>query len=353
MSLHCRKCVHFLFIMVMIAFLLWGCTTADEELVEPDEEVEEVAGESDIKLAAILSGPIQDADFNTLAYIAIQEVHNKLNIDVSYSERVAVPDAGRVMSEYIDNGYNVIFVHGNQFNQAALELGPSNPNVVFIVEVDIVPGEEEMLPNFWYLDRNYAPGFYVLGAAAALATETGNIGYVGGLELPFTKSELNAMQQAIDDLESEASIQYLFTGDFFDTLEGRRVTESLIAIDCDVIISSLSLGNFGLFTAVQEADHKVLVATKYTDRLSHIPNSFLTADLFDFSIPLLEVIGKIGDGEKGGYLLLEYGPEKPRWTQFPLMNVTEEINSQVQEIAGKVASGEIDVIRKFDEIDVR
>ncbi|MDW7730416.1 MAG: BMP family protein [Bacillota bacterium] len=341
-------------LLMLFALLLFGCapTPAVDEPTEPAVEEEETVTAADtIKFAAVMPGSIQDADYNTLGFLAVQDLGSEFGVSTSYSERVAVPDAGRVMSEYIDDGFNVIWVHGSQFNDTALDLGANNPDVIFIIEVDAQPAQT--LPNFWYLDRNFYTGFYVLGAAAALTTESGHIGYIGGVELPFTRAELNAMQQAIDDLESSATIQYLYVGDFNDPLEARRSAESLIARGVDVIVSSVNLGNYGIFTAAQEAGQPVLVTTKYTDKSTHAPQNYLTTDLFNFSAPLIEIVDRIIGGEVGGYLKLEYGEGKPRATQFPLLNVSDEISAQVRQIFDQVASGEITVIQKMDAIEVR
>jgi basic membrane protein A and related proteins len=350
-----RKTILILVLMLMFLLLVFGCSTEqdvpEDEMIDQVEDDETEAEVEPLKVATIMPGSIQDADYNTLGFLAVQDLERELNVQTAYSERVAVPDAGRVMSEYIDDGFTVIWVHGSQFNDTALDLGARNPDVIFIIEVDSEPAES--LPNLWNLDRNFYTGFYVLGAAAALTTESGHIGYIGGVELPFTRAELNAIQQAIDDMGSTADIQYLYVGDFNDPLEARRSAESLISKGVDVIISSVNLGNYGLFTAAQEANSQVLVTTKYTDKSTHAPQNYLTTDLFDFSTPLLEIVERIIGGEQGGYLKLEYGEGKPRDTQFPLLNVSDEISTQVKQISDQVASGAINVIQKMDAIEIR
>lgn len=49
--------------------------------------------------------------------------------------------------------------------------------------------------------------------------------------------------------------------------------------------------------------------------------------------------------------MLEYGEGKARYAQFPIKNVTDEINNRVKQIADDVASGKIQVIEKLDVID--
>lgn len=326
---------------MVLSLFLAGC---GPEAGPGEDEVE-------YKLAALFPGSIQDADYNTLGYMTTEKVGEEYGIEIAYSEQIAVPDVERVMKEYIDGGYNIIWIHGSQFNGAALEIGDEFPDVSFIIEVDAAP--DELKPNFWYMDRNFYTGFYMLGAVAALTTETGKIGYVGGLELPFTRGELNAIQQALDDLGSTAKINYSFVGDFNDPVKARTTAESLIGVGCDVLLSSLNLGNYGLFTAVEKADSKVFLTTKYTDKQEHAPENYLTTDLFNFDVPLLDIVGKVIAGEKGGAMDLEYGKEKARYTQFPVNHVSEEINQQLMKIADDVESGKITVIKNMETIEVK
>ncbi len=66
------------------------------------------------RMAMILPGTIQDADFNTLGYVALQEVAKTLDVQVSHSENVAVADAERVSREYITAAHDIVAYHGGQ-----------------------------------------------------------------------------------------------------------------------------------------------------------------------------------------------------------------------------------------------
>jgi basic membrane protein A len=302
------------------------------------------------KLAVVMAAPIQDADYGTLAYETINFLKKKYGIQTAYAEKAQVPETERVLREYIDEGFDIIWLHGAQFTPPALKIANEYPNVVFIAEEDIIP--KTIPPNFWYMDRNYYIGFYPLGYLAALKTQTGKIGYIGGLDLPFARGEINAIKQAIHDSGVKAEFDYLFVGDFNDVLKARQATEGLIAKGVDVIISALNMGNFGMFPAVMQSKRPVYVATTYTDKKSLAPGLYLTSDLFDFKIPLDHMVGKIiNDGTKTGVVPLEYGPEKAIWTQFPIQNVTDAINAKVKKLADDIVAGKVKVIKKLDKIE--
>jgi len=302
------------------------------------------------KLAVIMAAPIQDADYGTLAYETINFLKKKYDIPTAYAEKAQVPETERILREYIDEGYNIIWLHGDQFTPPALKIAAEYPNVVFIAEEDIIP--KTIPPNFWYMDRNYYIGFYPLGYLATLKTQTGKIGYIGGLDLPFARGEVNAIKQAIRDFRSKAEFDYLFVGDFNDVLKSRQATEGLIAKGVDVIISALNMGNFGMFPAVMQAKRPVYVMTTYTDKKSLAPGLFLTSDLFDFKIPLDTMVDKIiKTGTKTGVVPLEYGPGKAIWTQFPIQNASDDINAKVKKVADDIVAGKVKVIKKLDKIE--
>ena len=302
------------------------------------------------KFAVIYPGSIQDADYNATGYRTMQAVEEELGMEVSYSEQVAVPDASRVLSEYASSGYGIIWAHGAQFNQAVFEVAPQFPDVAFIIEAD-APLEEEY-ENITLLERNYYPGFYVLGALATQVTETNKVGYIGGLELPFTFGEINAIDQAFDTYKPEIELKYIYVGDFNDTVKTKQSAEALISQGVDVIISGVNLGNYGLFRAVQNADRDVYVTTTYTNKHNLAPNHHLTSDLFRYNPVIFEAIDRIKSGQTSNFIPMQYGPERSRYLKLPIDNVSDETNEWVKDIAEKVANGEIEVEKNLSEIDV-
>jgi len=310
---------------------------------------EEPAAETtkEYKLAAIFPGVITDNDYNTLAYVGMTEAQKTLGIEAVYSESVPVPDVDRVMREYIDAGYNIIWTHGGQFITQTVELAKVFPDVIFIAEGDAPVTDAPA--NLWFIDRNFNVGFYGIGAAAALATETGKIAYLGGQALPFSYQEVHAIEQAIADLGVDVELIPVWTADFNDPAKTRQLADALIADGVDVIMGSVNLGMVGVFEAAKATtDRKILITAKYSDKTSFGPDNYMTALLYDFSDPLVQIITKIKAGETGGYYPL--GFDTGVKLQLPLQNVPEEVSAQVEELTQKVISGEIVVVKDSTEV---
>ncbi len=338
-------------ILIMVSMLLVSCQPAETPVATEAAEgpVVTEAPAMVYRLAAIFPGVITDADYNTLAYIGVSELQRDMGIDTAYSESVAVPDVERVMREYIDGGYNVIWTHGGQFVAKTVEVAPQFPEVIFIAEGD-APIQNPPA-NLWFIDRNFQVGFYGIGATAALATKTGKIGYLGGQTLAFSYAEVHAVQQAIKDLglEDKVEFKYVWTGDFNDPTKARQLADALIADGVDVIMCAVNLGVFGAFEAVKAVpDKHVLITVKYIDKASFAPNNYITALLYDFAGPLKEIFTKIQAGETGGYYPLGFDTGVALKT--PFKNVDPAIETQVTGILDKVKAGTVVVVKDVSEI---
>ena len=120
---------------------------------------------------------------------------------------------------------------------------------------------------------------------AGAATKTGKIGYVGGLSLPFSYSEVHAMEQALKDMGSTAKITPVWTGDFNDPAKAQQITTQLLDQGNDVIVGSLNLGMVGAFQAVKGKPAGVVITAKYTDKSQFDPAHYASSSIYDFTRP--------------------------------------------------------------------
>lgn len=270
-----------------------------------DDDGGAAGGGEELKVAAIFSGPTTDADYNALGLEALQEAESD-GAQVSYSESVAVPDIERVLQEYVADGFNVIWTHGSQFYEATAKLAEQNPDVAFIGEFD---GEPENQPdNVWALDRNFHTVFYPLGTLAANLSKGGQVGYLGGLSLPFSYSEVHAVEQAIADSGKDVDLNPVWSGDFNDTVKAQQLTSQLLSSGNDVIITSLNLGVVGAFKSITaEEPGDAWLTVKYTDKSKNGPDHYAATVLYDFKQPLQEILDEIEDGTTQGYYQIGFG----------------------------------------------
>lgn len=285
------------------------------------------AGPARPRMAMILPGVIQDADFNAVGYQALKEVQATTGVPTAHSEQVAVADAERVAREYIAAGYRIVAFHGGQYLAIVQKLAPQFPDVVFIAESS---GPLQGLPgNVWNIGRRFYEGFYVLGVLGALSTRTNKVGYIAGIRLPDFIGSLNAIFQAFQKYNPRAEVLYAFVGDQNDPIKARQAAESQIAAGVDFILVSVNLGTVGIIEAARAARRPVLLTTFYTDKTSYAPQNFTTSLLFNFTKPYVEITRQILRGRTGGYFEMRPGAGM---ALLPPRNVPPEVARRVEQV---------------------
>ena len=309
------------------------------------ESAEEPAAAEGLKVAGIFSGPTTDADYNGLGLEALNSLKDAGH-EVAYSESVPAPDIERVLQEYVADGYNVIWTHGSQFYEATAKIAAQNQDVAFIGEFD---GEPEGQPeNVWVIDRNFHTVFYPIGVLAANLSTAGKVGYLGGLSLPFSYSEVHAVEQAIADGGKNVALQPVWSGDFNDTVKAQQLTAQLLSAGNDVIITSLNLGVIGSFKAVTEKPAgEAWLTVKYTDKSKNGPDHYAGTALYDFKGPLSSVVEKIQAGETTGYYQISFGTGA---TVEVGDSVPQAVKDAVQKAVDGILDGSIKVVKDQTEI---
>jgi len=66
---------------------------------------------ADLKIAMILPGPITDNDWNSVGYNGLQAAGKALGVETAYVENVTDADAERLLRDFAERGYGLIFAH--------------------------------------------------------------------------------------------------------------------------------------------------------------------------------------------------------------------------------------------------
>lgn len=296
--------------------------------------------DSPIRIAGVFSGAVTDADYNALGWVALDEAAKKFDAHTSFSENVEVPDVERVMREYVADGYTIIWSHGSQYYQQTLKLAKEFPNVSFIGEFDAQPKDSP--PNLWIIDRNFHNAFYPIGVLAGALTKSGRIGYIGGLSLPFSYSEVHALKQGLKDSGSTATLTSVWTGNFNDPTKAQQITRQMSDQGNDVLIGSMNMGMVGVFQAAKADTRQQWVVGKYTDKSQFSPDDAGASVVYDFVGPLGDIITDILAGKRTGYLPLGFAtgvkivmPER----------VPAAVRAKVDQAVADVISGKVTVVK--------
>lgn len=298
--------------------------------------------------ALILPGPIQDADYNAIAYEGLGQLESDFGVTTQYSEQVAVADAERVAREYIDSGATMVAFHGGQFLTIAADLAGEFPDTVFIAESS---GQMADQPdNVWNIAREFAPGFYIQGAHAALMTESNTIAFLGGIDIPDYKAGANAMFAGARSVNPDVELLFNFTGDQNDAVTGRQSADALIGQGADVLVLGLNNAIYGVAEASAAAGSTVYMTSSFTDKVSIAPDTFLESSLWDFAGAFSQAIEGIQAGETSG--VIPMNPQSGLITLGELYNTPDDVATQVNDLWDEIVAGEVEVPVEIDEVVV-
>lgn len=263
---------------VLLALLLLLATAATSfaaPRVEPARqeataEATEEMGEPLLRVAMIMPGPINDNDWNTVGYEGLQEAAESLNIEVAYVENVTDADAERVLRDFASRGYELIFAHSFSFGDAALSVAEDFPETYFMAGT-----AQELAPNLSTYSNPDYQGAYLAGMLAAGVSETGVIGWVGGMPAPNMLANLHAYEAGAAEVNPDAEVLFTFIGSWFDPPRAKEAALAQVEQGADV----LSAQGVGVIDAAVEAGVYALGAM--TDQNFLGPEVVLTSVTWD------------------------------------------------------------------------
>ena len=154
-----------------------------EETEAPAEEATDPCEGTDLKLGlAFDTGGRGDGTFNDSAARGVDQASSELCYVVQELEATTDDDRKPNLEALSGAGNNPVIVVGFAFGGVIEEIAAANPNTVY----GWVDGYLD-LPNVKTLTFAEHEGSFLVGAAAALKSSTGTIGFIGGQEIDLIK----------------------------------------------------------------------------------------------------------------------------------------------------------------------
>lgn len=227
---------------------------------------------SDIKVALILPGTANDKGWNQEAYDGLVEIGN-LGYETAYSENVAASDYESTFRGYADQGYQIVIGHGTEFEDAACKVAVDYPDTMFCVTSSDIKQE----PNVCSLQNlNNEQGF-IAGVVAALATETGKVAAIGGMEIPSIQSYMVGFEQGVAYVDNGTEVFTAYTGDFSDATKVKEQATAFIEKGADIIAQDADEAGLGLFEAVKDTPDGIYAIGSIKDQYEECPEKVLTS----------------------------------------------------------------------------
>ncbi|WP_316014816.1 BMP family ABC transporter substrate-binding protein [Roseobacter sp. HKCCA0434] len=172
----------------------------------------------------------------------------------TYAEVVLPEGADRaeLMRQYAADGYDPIVAIGFLYGDAVGAVAPEFPDTDFAI-VDMVVDQ----PNVRSVVFREHEGSFLMGLAAALATESDTVGFVGGMDIPLIHRFACGFTGGVKSINPTATVLVEMTGDtpaaFNDPERGEEIAEAQIAAGADVIYHASGGTGVGVLDAAADA----------------------------------------------------------------------------------------------------
>ena len=267
------------------------------------------AEKTSYKVAMVISGPKNDGGWGQGHYESLTKaIESHPNWEMlEPKENTASADAASAAQSYVDQDVDLIIAAGNEFVSAwgdvVAEAAESNPNVHFLMTntdptTDLA--DYETLEKVETVQVNLKQTGALAGVVAGLMTNTGQIGFIGGMRLPTTLTKYAAYLAAAQKVNPQVEGHYNFDAGFTDASFGTNITNQWIASNnVDVMWGDASAVDNGARQALEEAgvDTHFDIAQPI-DSVGADNPSVITSTVTDWMIG--QVMDEVESGSFGG-----------------------------------------------------
>ncbi|GIW40885.1 MAG: BMP family ABC transporter substrate-binding protein [Candidatus Binatia bacterium] len=310
--------------------LLAACTRTQEE---PRDR------ERPFRVALLTPGPVSDAGWNALAYEGLLRIRDELGAEVSQMETKTPAEFEEGFRAYAKQGYQLVFGHGFEFQEAAATVAAEFPDTVFITTSGNTV-RKNVAPIRFLLEE----ATYLEGMLAALMSRTGKAGVVGGIEIPSVKSTVLAFEAGAKAVDPDFEVPKSYIGNWEDVGAAKEAALALVEQGADFLFHNADAAGLGVFQAAQEKQVYAFGANK--DQSDVAPDVVLASAVADIPTAFVQVAREVLEGRfvgrvekkgmKDGVVSLVYNPRLEH-------KIPPEVRARVEEARQRIVAGELRV----------
>ncbi len=152
----------------------------------------------------------------------------------------------------VDDGAELVVVLGYEFGDILPRYARQHPDVDFLIVDQCI---DDPPPNMRCVVFREHEATFLVGAVAATLTQTGKVGVIGALDIPFLHRYTDAFAQGARHVAPQVEVVTLWIGGenpFSDPVLGKEQALAMAAGGVDHIFAAASASNYGIFEAARE-----------------------------------------------------------------------------------------------------
>jgi basic membrane lipoprotein Med (substrate-binding protein (PBP1-ABC) superfamily) len=266
-----------------------GCAGGGDASKQPDS-ASTVAVDGTFRVALLTPGPITDQSWNTGAYNGLKAIQDSLGAQVSHIQTKTPAEFEENFRQYGAQGYQLVFGHGFEFQDAALRVAPEYPKTYYVTT-----SGNSTAANVAGLTFAFEEASYLAGLIAGAMTKTNTVGVIGGTELPPVRASFTAFAAGAAAANPRVKVITSYVGNWDDVSAGKEQALAQIGRGADVIFQNADAAGLGVFQAAKERG-SVYVVGSNSNQNAVAPEVTLGSVVIDLPHALLLVAREVKGG---------------------------------------------------------
>lgn len=284
-----------------------------------------------------------DKSFNESMFNGSEKFKAETGIDYGSFEIANEAQREQAIRNFADQGYSPIIAAGFAQAAAVEKVAKEYPDLNFAI-VDMVVD----LPNVQSIVFKEHEGSYLVGLLAGMASKSGKVGFVGGMDIPLIRKFGCGYAQGVKAARADATIFQNMTGDtgaaWNDPVKGGEITKGQMAQGADVVYAAAGATGLGVLQAAADGG-ALSIGVDANQNYLH-PGKVLTSMLKRVDVAVYNVMKSGKEGAfKPGILSLGLAEDGVGYAMDdnnkPL--VTAEMQAAAEKAKADIISGAIKV----------
>ena len=285
-----------------------------------------------------------DKSFNEAAFNGAQRWATETGGTFKEMELSSEAQREQALRRLAESGANPVVTTGFGMSDPISKVAPDYPDTKFVTIDGFV--DPATNPNVLSIGFTEHEGSYLVGVLAGMASKTGTVGFVGGMDIPLIRKFGCGYAQGVKSVKPDAKVIQNMTGTtpaaWADPVKGAELALAQKSQGADVIFAAA--GSTGLGVLQAAADEGILSIGVDSNQNHLFPGKVLTSMLKRVDNAVYDAF-KAGPELKTGAIVMDLKSEGVGYAldDNNAALITPEMKAAVDAAAGKIKSGELKV----------
>jgi basic membrane protein A and related proteins len=283
-----------------------------------------------------------DKSFNEAAYVGAERFKKETGIEYREFEVTQEAQREQALRTMARRGANVVVGVGFAQASAMEKVSQEYPDTKFCIIDSVVER-----PNVQSITFKEHEGSFLVGMMAALASRTGKVGFVGGMDIPLIRKFACGYVLGVKAAKKDAQVFQNMTGTtgaaWNDPVKGGELAKSQIDRGADVVYHAAGGTGIGVLRAVADAG-KLGIGVDSNQNMLH-PGKVLTSMVKRVDVATHTAFAQARDQNWGGHRVLGLKEDGVAWAddEHNKALITAEMRNAVETAAADIKDGKIQV----------